>query len=416
MSAAGARRPSRVGRRATETALLVISLASPLAAPLAEAQGVARSEMAATYSPKSQRPHEHRIPRRLLFAAIGTALGTALAVSYSGGEAAQGACSSNTCVSAVTIGSATFVGYLVGREFDQLHAIRYRVGAPLTPKAVSAPLSFSPTTITVGDSDVAVGGPGGVDVFAARRVLGTPTRRASGIRGITSLALVSPSGALVVTSPTGVFLYPPHTGSGSLVRDGAASASAAGAAGRIFFSTGTRVEVAPAAAVDSARSWPGLDLGRAVQTMTFDAARGVLWVGADSVLFALRPAGDSLERVGQLSIAAGIRRVAVSGTRLALALGEGGVRLYDSHDPAAPVEQERWTGVRFAYDVALSPQRLFVAAGGEGMYVLHAEPSDRPVIGLARDLGFVVGVETHGPDTYLLDRDGPSLHRIQTRF
>ena len=63
-----------------------------------------------------------------------------------------------------------------------------------------------------------------------------------------------------------------------------------------------------------------------------------------------------------------------------------------------------------------SPQRLFVAAGGEGMYVLHAEPSDRPVIGLARDLGFVVGVETHGPDTYLLDRDGPSLHRIQTRF
>jgi len=46
----------------------------------------------------------------------------------------------------------------------------------------------------------------------------------------------------------------------------------------------------------------------------------------------------------------------------------------------------------------------------------RARPMTGRGFGLARDLGFVIGVETHGPDTYLLDRDGPSLHRISTRF
>jgi hypothetical protein len=402
------------GRRAAVALLLLSTASSSVAAPIA-AQAAARS--AATPTP-AQRAGEHRVPRRLLFAAIGMGIGGALAASYGSGKSTPGACSSSSCVTVVSIGSGALVGYMIGREFDQLHAIRYRVGAPLEPDAVSTSLSLSPTMMAAGDSGVAVAGPGGVDLFAGARgkTLGVPTRRANGIRGITSLSIVTPSGVLAVTSPTGVFLYPPRSGPGALLRDGAASASARIAGGRVAFAAGTRVEVAPAEAVDSARHWPGIDLGRAVQTMTYDSTHAVLWVGADSTLIVLRPAGDSLERVGATSLAAGIRSIAVLGGRLAVALGESGVRVFDARDPAAPVEQTRWTGARFVYDVSLSPDRLFVAAGGEGLYVLHASPNSRPVIGLARELGFIIGVETRGPDTYLLDRDGPSLHRIATRF
>jgi hypothetical protein len=306
----------------------------------------------------------------------------------------------------------------MGREADKLHSIRYRTGAPLSPKMLSVSVAPDPAVLAVGDSAVAVSGPGGVDVFSvARAALRTPpVHRASGVHGITAVAFVPRVGALAVASPAGLYFYPPQTGPGSLLREGAATAAAASRDGRVFVAVGTRVEAARAATTDSAHAWPGVDLGHPVQELVFDPARGILWAGADSTLYALRPAGDSLERVGQLSMGATVRHVAVEGTRVAVALGESGVRLFDARDPAAPVEQLHWNDARFAYDVALSPRRLFVAAGSEGLYVLDASGGSRLVLGLARDLGFVIRVATVGADTYALDRTGPSLHRIATQF
>jgi hypothetical protein len=106
----------------------------------------------------------------------------------------------------------------------------------------------------------------------------------------------------------------------------------------------------------------------------------------------------------------------VLGRRVAVALGEGGVRLFDVGDPSAPVERAHWTGTRFAYDVALSTNRLFVAGGGDGLYVLDANGGSSPVIGLVRDAGFAVGVAVRGDHAYVIDREGRALRRIPTAF
>lgn len=398
-------------RRAAAAALLLFPLPVATAAlPLA----TAAAQGAVARAPSTS----HRLPRRYLFAAIGAGLGIGVSSLYAEGGSRQGTCNSASCVRAVSIGTGTFVGFLMGRESDHLHTIRYRAGAPLSPRAVTTSVAADPAVLAVGDTLVAIAGAAGVDVFAvARAAFRTPpTRRAAGVHGIADVAVVPRSGALAVASPAGLYLYPPRTGPGALLREGAATAAAAAPDGRIFFAVGTRVEVTRASAADSARGWPGIELGAAVRSLAYDGARAVLWAGADSTLFALRPVGDSLERVGQLAMGAFVRRVTFEGTRVAVALGEGGVRMFDARNVAMPVEQLHWSDARFAYDVSLSPRRLFVAAGNEGLYVLDASGGSRLVLGLARDLGFVIGVETHGGDTFVLDRTGPSLHRIETQF
>ena len=408
-----ARRVRPRGRRLGDARAVLAAalLLLPTAAAVLPAQLGAQSTQAAA-------PAHHRVPRRLLYAAIGAGLGVGLSSLYAEGGNQQGTCNSVACVRIVSIGTGTFVGFLMGREADKLHSIRYRTGTPLSPKMVTTDVAPDPAVLAVADSVVAVAGPGGVDVFtAARAGLRTPpVHRAGGVHGITAVAVQPRSGALAVASPAGLYLYPPRSGPGSLLREGAATAAAASGDGRVFLAVGTRVEAARAATTDSAHGWPGLDLGRPVQELVYDPARNLLWAGTDSTLYALRPVGDSIERVGQLAMGAAVRHVAVEGTRVAVALGESGVRLFDAHDPAAPVAPLHWSGARFAYDVALSPRRLFVAAGSEGLYVLDAAGGSRLVLGLARELGFVIGVETHGADTWVLDRAGPSLHRIATQF
>ena len=114
--------------------LLAAMLVASLAAPSVEAQDA---------SPQAPR----RTPRRLVYGLIGAAVGAGAAAFYISAKdegVTPGMCSEESCVVTFSLGIGTLVGYTVGREFDQLHALRYRGRTALRPTEVSVPLSGTP--------------------------------------------------------------------------------------------------------------------------------------------------------------------------------------------------------------------------------------------------------------------------------
>lgn len=394
--------PARVGRASLRAALLV-ALVAPAAPAAAGAQSRDRGS--------------GRIPRSIVFSAVGaiTAAAASSAFFFTSTERSpSGMCSDRACVIPVSIGAGALVGYLIGREFDQLHALRYRGGAPLNPTVKSVAVPALSTELALRDATLAVGGAGGIQLVSAGEELKLGARRASGVRGIAAIDLAPGSGALAVGSQAGFYLYPPRTGPGSLVREGSVSAIAA-TTDRSFVGVGTRIEVVPAG-VDTARAWPGIDVGAPASALAFDQQRGVLWALVDSSLVALRPEADSLAVVGRTPVRARGLELSLLENRVAAALGESGVVLLDAADPAAPRELARWTGARFAYDVSLSGRRLFVASGVEGVYVLDTEDPGLATEGLARELGFAIALASEGGYTFVLDRTTNAVRRFASDF
>ena len=358
-----------------------------------------------------------RTPRRLVYGVIGGIIGAGAAAFYMSAKddgVTPGLCAQASCVATFSVGLGTLVGFMVGREFDQLHALRYRGRAALRPRDVSAPLSGEPMLLVARDSLVVAGGPGGLQVFSSRDGLTPTATRAAGIRGISALDIAGSAAGLAVGSASGTYLYPPRTGPGILIREGEATALAAGGE-MLYLGAGTRILVAPVGA-DTTGHWPGIAAGGRVETLAWDGARGLLWAIVDSLLVAYRPAGDSLEQLGSVAVGATGRRIAIEGTRVAVAGGESGVRLIDASDPAQPSPRWHWPDARFVYDVSMFAQRLYVAAGVEGVYVLDISGATPVVLGLARDLGFATALAASGDHTFVLDRGTNALRRFRSDF
>ena len=77
-----------------------------------------------------------RTPRRVVFPFIGAAVGGLASLVYFAGGSGRtppGACSKPLCVGTVTLVSGALVGWLVGKEKDELHQLRYRGGSALKP-------------------------------------------------------------------------------------------------------------------------------------------------------------------------------------------------------------------------------------------------------------------------------------------
>ena len=384
--------------------LLVATLVVTLLAPVLEAQATA---------PEPAK----RTPRRLVYGLIGAAIGAGAAAFYMSADddgVSPGMCASNSCVIAFSLSVGTLVGYTVGREFDQLHALRYRGRAALRPENVSAPLTGEPMLLVVRDSLIVAGGGGGVQVFVSRDGLHPSGIRAAGIRGISAIDVVGSSSGIAVGASSGVYLYPPASGPGTLIREGEATALAAGGS-RLYVGTGTHIESAPADA-DTTGGWPRIDAGGRVASLAWDGSRGVLWAIVDSQLVSYRPAGDSLERIGSIAVGPAARRIAISNSRIAVASGEGGARLIDAADPAQPRVLWHWEDARFVYDVSIFEARLYVAAGIEGVYVLDISSGSPVVLGLARDLGFATALASSADHTFVLDRGANVLRRFQSNF
>jgi hypothetical protein len=276
----------------------------------------------------------------------------------------------------------------------------------------SLTLPTAPRAIAVRGTRVAVGNRAGFAVIESGIDLSVIANRGAGLSGIVALDIVSDSGRIVVAAGSGTYLFPPGNGGGELIRLGAASA-AASAPGRLFFAIGSRVETAPAGA-DSLREWPGLDLGATVHALAYDTTAEVLWTATDSGVFALKVSGDSLTRLATLTVGGTPTSVKVRDSRVAVALGAGGARVFDVRDPTAPKSMGSWRGARFVFDVALAGPHLYAAAGQAGVYILDISASEPTVVGLARDLGYATAIAASGGYLYVLDRSRNELRRTRS--
>lgn len=358
---------------------------------------------------------DRRLPKRLLFAVIGAGVGALTGGSYVAVQGAEqpGNCASSACVLSVTVLTGGLIGYMIGREVDQLHGLRYRGERPLNPSDVSVSLTGEPTVLSARDGLVAIGGTTGIQLFRSGARLQAEEPRARGIRGISAVD-IAPGGALTLGAVSGFYVFPPREGRGVLLREGPVTAVAA-IEGRAYYASAGRIETVPLAA-DTTRRWPGIDARSTVRDLDYDSERGILWAATDSNLTSYSAEGDSLGALGQVTIPSGVRRISADRSRVAIAMGENGVRIIDGSNASSPTEAAAWKGARFVYDVALAGQRLFVAAGPEGVFVLDISQAAPSVVGLAREMGFAAAMETEGPHIYILDRRSNVLRRILSDF
>ena len=373
-------------------------------------------DVAAQTAPQKKDPAARK-PRSVIFAVLGAVTGAAVSGMYAFTEhenSSPGQCTSGTCVLTVASVSGALVGLMIGREFDQLHTLRYRGGAPLFPRIDAVGLNSEAFVVAVRDTLIAVGGRSGVQMVANNASLKVTERRANGIRGISAVDIVPGSGSIALGSPSGFYLYPPRSGPGMLLREGETTALVA-AADRIYFATGSRIEVAPASA-DTLRTWPGIDIGTRIVGLAYDEPGAVLWAVSDSSLLAFRPEGDSLISVTSVRLPGRARTIMAADKHVAVALGEEGVVLYNASDAAAPKEHGRWKGARFVYSASIANDRVFAAGGLDGVYVLTRTVDGLETMGLASELGFATLLVTRGPYTFLVDRNTNSLRRFTSAF
>ena len=361
---------------------------------------------------------DSRIPRWAILGVIGAITGYGVGLSYSrigdDKRAAAGNCTSGGCVTGIMTAGGALVGFMIGRELDQLHEVRFRGSKSLHPTLESVSLGADITALTVRDSVLAAAGRGGVRFVATAAAFKATTRRATGIRGITDVALGSSGSRFALTTGTGVYVFPVDYGPGSMIREGSASAVAS-IGDTAIFTPGSRVERAPLSA-DTTREWPGVDVGRRPIAVVADEQRNIIWTITDTALLALGRSGDSLSILSVVPLPNRPRRLAIDGELLVIALGEAGIAVFRTTDPAAPVTVGRWAGARFAYDVSIAHGRIFVAAGPDGLYVVRVDGSRLENVGLARDLGFAAAVISRGSWTYVYDRTTGSVHRMSSTF
>ena len=360
----------------------------------------------------------HRTPRRVVYPIIGAAIGglASLVYYWSGPRSLPGTCAGNVCPAVASLAGGAFIGWLVGKEKDELHALRYRGGLPLRPTATNVDLAGDPMVVTAADSLVVAVGGGGAQIVvngAKPRLVAT---RAPGLRQLSDAVLMPASSELALTASGGLYRFPMLTGQGVQLR--APPTAAVVALGNDYVvAAGLRVERVPRTASDIGK-WPGIALPDSVRALQVDP-RGIVWALTETELVSLRPAVDSMSIVGRTPVPRGTgQRLALEGTRIAVALGDSGVRFINASDPADPKFISDFKDVRFAHDVALANGFAFVAAGIDGLIKVSLRDGTLPVKeGIARELGFIVSVEASAPYLWVLDRSGTAiLKRIPIDF
>jgi hypothetical protein len=390
--------PRTIGR----TALLVAALTASTAPTLLEAQFFKRD----TYG---------RLPRRHILPLVGMAVaGTAASIVFiSEPRSLKTMCQNPSCILGVSLGAGAFVGWLVGKEKDQLHDLRYRGGRPLTAATQSVAVSGEPVSMAVDGETAVAGGLGGVHVVQNGPRLQAVGVRAPALRGINDVAVATDASLLGIVAGGGFYRFPLLEGQGILLRGGPPATAVTVTARDFVVATGSRVERVPRTAAEPAAVWPGAGVSDTVRALRTDN-RGITWAVTNTSLIALAADGDSLRIASETTVPRGARRIAIEGTRLAVAAGDSGALFFDISSPERPVLQERWTQTRFVYDVAMTRTRAFLASGIDGVSVLTLDGASLRFSGLARELGFIVAVSVEGDQLWVLDRSGTAAIRRTT--
>jgi hypothetical protein len=345
-------------------------------------------------------------------AGVGAAITGTLAVLYAANfEGNIGGCSKAACVVPVTVGFGTTMGFLIGNEMDKLHRLRYGHAPPISLRGVELALAGEPPDLALRAGSVYVTGGEAVEVIATGPRLSRTAVKARGLRGIGPVAPDAVQNTLLVGTAVGLYRFPLGTDEpGALAYPGEISALSAD--GQLLV-VGMGPEIRLLRVADSlelvADSLPEdarvVDLGWAGDRR--------FWVLTEDRLaaFDVDQAGGVTPR-GALTMSAVARRLTLADTLAIIAAGSGGVYAVDIRDPDHPTEAGNWSGSRFAYDVAILRDQVFVAAGPEGLYVLRLTAQGFTPVGLSRNVGFIAAVEA-GPDAiYLLDRTGLALRRV----
>jgi hypothetical protein len=330
------------------------------------------------------------------------------AYAFTGERSIKAACSSKQCIGLVAgmIGGA--VGFLIGSEMDKSYERRMAAGPTLDYKFRDVRLDLVPDRITPFPGGAAVAGVGGARVVFRD---GTVSPRGSGVRGIEDVAVLPSLNLLVLSTFSNLIGFPVADDSAQ----GQVIDERGGGTMELFQN---RLAVA---SLDSVRllrlsrddddvlveTLAGFETTEFVTDMAFSGYGRVGWVLMEDRLVAY---GADLRRIGEIVLPAAGRTVRARGSRLAVAAGTNGVFILDARDPAAPQVVQHYTGVRFAYAADLDGDRLYVAAGPEGVAVVDIAAERPKVLGVARRARFATDVVVAASgEVWILDRDGRSV-------
>jgi hypothetical protein len=377
-------------------ALTVLLISAVLAAPLA-----------------AQERAGGRFPRKWLVAGVGMlfagTVATLYAVSF---ENDIGGCSSSRCVVPVSVGMGGLLGFMIGAELDKLYHLRYGHAPPMSLRGAQLPLSVEPNDLALRNGMVYVSGTDAVEIVEASPELRRGGLKARGLRGIGPVAPDHLRTSLLVGTAVGLYRFPLTTDDpGSLAYPGEISAMSSDA-NLLALGLGPEFRVVRVADSLEERGAALPEDARVVDLAWQGADR--LWVLTEDRLVAydVGPAGELAVRGEGFPFPAIARRLSVVDSLAYVAAGSGGVYALDLRDPDLPVERANWSGARFVYDVAVVGDRVYLASGPEGLYVLHLGATGFSPLGLSRNVGFVAAVEAGAEALYLLDRSGLSLRRV----
>jgi hypothetical protein len=93
-----------------------------------------------------------------------------------------------------------------------------------------------------------------------------------------------------------------------------------------------------------------------------------MYVGSAGGIVIFDLSGENPVELGRFTTPGDVRQLVVSGTKLVVANGGGGLRVYDASDPASVSEVAAWTSAGPISDVVLKDSYAYVAAGKAGVF------------------------------------------------
>lgn len=368
--------------------------------------------LALTVTAAPLQAQDGRLPRKWLMTGVGALVTGAMATVYAlSFDYDIGGCSQSTCVIPLSVALGAGIGFMIGKEMDDLYEVRYSHAPPIKVRGRELALSVVPNDVSVHDGTVLVTGNEGIELVQAGPTLERLGLRARGLRGIGAVTADDGRNLLLVGSAVGLYRFPLRGDDpGTLAYAGEISALDRDGA-TLLLGLGLDVQLARVRDSIEAAGPPRSEEARVVDVAWQDAE--TVWILTEERLAAYGVrGGDSLVLRGTIAFPSLARRVALADTIALVAAGSGGLYAVNIRNPDAPVEVANWSGARFVYDAAMRDGIAYVAGGPEGLYILRLEGNRFTPLGLSRGVGFVAAVEA-GPDAiYLLDRTGAALRRL----
>ena len=351
--------------------------------------------------------------QRWIWAVVGAAVAS-IPAYFSDQSSVKGICGSPECTATIAGATGGLVGFMIGRERDQLAAQRARWGPPLSVRSRAVGLRLVPESVTPYGDGASIAGQAGAAIVSRDWDV---SLRAGRIRGITATIGVPAHDALLAATGSGLFAFPlnDNESSGRMVRPGGVRALAALGESELLLAGAAvlrRVRLSGTGAGLTVADVAETPIAAEVSAVALDPSAKTLWSVEDARLVAREP--QALTEIGSAALPSLGRSLSLDGARAAVAAGSDGVYILDIADPAAPALLGTATGFQFAYDALLDGPHLYVAAGQRGLLMADvSDPANAVLVGSGRQFGFAIDLARDAAGRILVvDRLGRTLHVI----